>query len=64
MRWQTLDYDGAFMQFDASAVQKLRDLLGAVASYAVGGQDGLAVYQEKTGSNDVLLLGNQLRKKP
>ncbi len=56
--------DGAFMQFDASAVQKLRDLLGAVASYAVGGQDGLAVYQEKTGSNDVLLLGNQLRKKP
>ena len=54
---------GAFMQFDASAAKKLRDLLGAVASYAVGGQSGLSVYQEKTGSKDVLLLGNKLRKK-
>ncbi|MBX2831631.1 MAG: VWA domain-containing protein [Rhodospirillales bacterium] len=55
--------DGAFMQFDASSAKKLRDLLGAVASYAVGGQSGLSVYQKKTGSDDVLKLGHQLRKK-
>jgi len=54
---------GAFMQFDASSAKKLRDLLGAVASYAVGGQNGLSVYQKKTGSDDVLKLGHQLRKK-
>lgn len=53
---------GAFMQFDASAAQKLRDLLGAVASYAVGGVDALSVYQQKSGSADVLRLGHQLRK--
>ncbi|MEQ9347207.1 MAG: VWA domain-containing protein [Thalassospira sp.] len=55
--------DGAFMQFDASSAKKLRDLLGAVASYAVGGQNGLSDYQKKTGSDDVLKLGHQLRKK-
>ncbi|MCC9625526.1 VWA domain-containing protein [Thalassospira sp. MA62] len=54
---------GAFMQFDANAAAKLRDLLGAVARYVVAGQKGLAEYQRKTGSQDVLLLGNQLRKK-
>ncbi|KJE36452.1 hypothetical protein UF64_04725 [Thalassospira sp. HJ] len=53
---------GAFMQFDASAAGKLRDLLGAVASYAVGGQEGLSIYQKKTGSDEVLRLGHQLRK--
>ncbi|MBC44631.1 MULTISPECIES: VWA domain-containing protein [Thalassospira] len=53
---------GAFMQFDASAAGKLRDLLGAVASYAVGGQSGLSIYQQKTKSDDVLRLGHQLRK--
>lgn len=53
---------GAFMQFDAHAAGKLRDLLGAVASYAVGGQSALAIYQQKTGSEDVLRLGHQLRK--
>ncbi|MBC05289.1 VWA domain-containing protein [Thalassospira sp.] len=53
---------GAFMQFDASAAGKLRDLLGAVASYAVGGQEGLSIYQKKTGSEEVLRLGHQLRK--
>jgi len=50
------------MQFDASAAGKLRDLLGAVASYAVGGQSGLSIYQKKTGSEEVLRLGHQLRK--
>lgn len=54
--------DGAFMQFDASSAKKLRDLLGAVASYAVGGQDALSAYQSKTGSEEVLRLGHQLRK--
>lgn len=53
---------GAFMQFDASSAKKLRDLLGAVASYAVGGQSGLSVYQQKTGSDEVLRLSHQLRK--
>lgn len=53
---------GAFMQFDASAAGKLRDFLGAVASYAVGGQSGLSIYQKKTGSEEVLRLGHQLRK--
>lgn len=53
---------GAFMKFDASSAKRLRDLLGAVASYAVGGETALSVYQQKTGSKDVLLLGNQLRK--
>ncbi|RCK23636.1 hypothetical protein TH8_14655 [Thalassospira profundimaris] len=54
---------GAFMQFDAHSAAKLRKLLGAVASYAVGGHDGLSLYQKKTGSDDVLMLGHQLRKR-
>ena len=53
---------GAFMQFDGSSAAKLRRLLGAVANYAVGGQNGLSIYQKKTGSEDVLRLGHQLRK--
>lgn len=53
---------GVFMQFDASSASRLRDLLGAVASYAVGGDNGLSVYQQKTGSQEVLRLGHQLRK--
>ncbi|RCK41300.1 hypothetical protein TH24_07140 [Thalassospira xiamenensis] len=53
---------GAFARFDASAAGRLRDLLGAVASYAVGGINALEEYGHKTSSQDVKLLGSQLRK--
>lgn len=53
---------GAFARFDASAADRLRDLLGAVASYAVGGIAALEEYGNKTSSQEVRLLGSQLRK--
>ncbi|WP_404421067.1 VWA domain-containing protein [Thalassospira australica] len=53
---------GAFARFDANAADRLRDLLGAVASYAVGGIVALDEYGSKKSSQEVKLLGNQLRK--
>jgi hypothetical protein len=35
---------GAHLQFDLASIERLRELLGAVASYAVGGHEALVAY--------------------
>ncbi len=52
--------NGAHCRFDASSPQQLRDLLGAVAAYAAGGQRALADLSRHS-SPEVRLLASQLR---
>jgi len=51
---------GAYLRFDASSAERLKDLLGAVAVYAAGGYRALADYSAKKGG-EVLRLTAQLR---
>jgi hypothetical protein len=48
---------GAYCPFDASSAQQLRELLGAVAAFAAGGQQALADYGKRTGGAALLLAG-------
>jgi hypothetical protein len=52
--------NGAHCRFDASSPQQLRDLLGAVAAYAAGGQRALADLSRHS-SPEVRLLASQVR---
>ncbi|MBE7636839.1 VWA domain-containing protein [Sneathiella sp. P13V-1] len=51
---------GAFCHFDEKSADRLKDLLKAVAIYAVGGRKALSDYGRKKGS-DVTLLLEQLK---
>jgi hypothetical protein len=48
---------GAYCPFDAASAQQLRELLGAVAAFAAGGQQALADYGKRTGGAALLLAG-------
>jgi hypothetical protein len=52
--------NGAHCRFDSSSPQQLRDLLGAVAAYAAGGQRALADLSQRS-SSAVRLLASQVR---
>lgn len=52
---------GAYFRFDENSVSKLRDLLKAIAVYAVGGRSALEDLSRKRGG-DIPLLLNQLNK--
>ena len=52
--------NGAHCRFDSSSPQQLRDLLGAVAAYAAGGQRALADLSKRS-SSAVRLLASQVR---
>ncbi len=51
---------GAYAHFDNNSPHQLADLLGAVASYAAAGEQGLLVYSSGAGT-DVKLLLDQLK---
>lgn len=51
---------GAHCRFDSSSPGQLRDLLGAVAAYAVGGQQALADLSRRA-SPEVKLLARQIK---
>jgi hypothetical protein len=48
---------GAYCPFDAGSAQQLRELLGAVAAFAAGGQRALVDYGKRTGGAAQLLAG-------
>lgn len=48
---------GAYCHFDAASARHLRDLLSAVAVYAVGGRSALEHYQKRTGRAVLRLAG-------
>jgi hypothetical protein len=48
---------GAFCPFDKASAEQLRQLLGAVAAYAVGGRAALADYGKRVGGSALLLSG-------
>ncbi len=52
--------NGVHCRFDSSSPQQLRDLLGAVAAYAAGGQRALADLSQRS-SPEVRLLARQVR---
>jgi len=52
---------GAYLSFDLSCADRLKELLGAVAVYAAGGYRALTAYGEKKGG-EVLRLTAQLRE--
>jgi hypothetical protein len=52
--------NGAHCRFDSSSPRQLRDLLGAVAAYAAGGQRALADMSKRSGAA-VRLLASQVR---
>jgi hypothetical protein len=51
---------GAYFRLDASSARQLRELLAAVAVYAAGGRDALALHSREEGGSARLLL-EQLR---
>ncbi|HVC56474.1 MAG TPA: VWA domain-containing protein [Stellaceae bacterium] len=51
---------GAYLRFNMASIDRLRDLLGAVAVYAAGGYRALSAYGERKGG-EVLRLTTQLR---
>jgi hypothetical protein len=51
---------GAYCRFDLAGIDRLKELLAAVAVYATGGHDALLAYGEKKGG-EVLRLTSQLR---
>jgi hypothetical protein len=51
---------GAYLSFDLSSADRMKELLGAVAVYAAGGYRALTAYGEKKGG-EVLRLTSQLR---
>jgi len=52
---------GAYLRFDLSSADRLKELLGAVAVYAAGGYRALTDYSEKKGG-EILRLTAQLRE--
>jgi hypothetical protein len=52
--------NGAHCRFDSNSPQQLRDLLGAVAAYAAGGQRALADLSRRS-SSEVRLLVSQVK---
>jgi hypothetical protein len=52
--------NGAHCRFDSNSPQQLRDLLGAVAAYAAGGQRALADLSRRS-SSEVRLLASQVK---
>jgi hypothetical protein len=52
---------GVYCPFDAGSAQQLKELLGAVAAYAVGGRKALEDYGRRQGGA-ALLLTSRLRK--
>ena len=48
---------GSYCPFDAASAQQLRELLGAVAAFAAGGQQALTDYGKRTGGAALLLAG-------
>ena len=55
--------NGAFARLDGTAASVLRDLLGAVASFILGGFDALTDYNKTKSSADIRFLTDQLRRK-
>ncbi|MFH1804060.1 MAG: VWA domain-containing protein [Pseudomonadota bacterium] len=53
---------GAFARFDSSAPDRLKELLGAIAAFAMGGFDELTRYEAHQGSPELRLLTDQLRR--
>lgn len=53
---------GAYMAFDQASAAQLRDLLCAVAAFAVGGLAALNDYAKKTGTS-ILALADQLERR-
>ncbi len=54
---------GAYCPFDAGSARQLRELLRAVAVYAVGGRKALLEFGDRSASKQVHLLTSQLRGK-
>lgn len=52
---------GAFLRFDLNSIDRLKELLAAVASFVVGGFSALESYS-KGKSNETLRLTAQLRR--
>jgi hypothetical protein len=52
---------GAYLSFDLASIDRLRELLGAVAVYAAAGRDALLEYSQKRGG-EALRLTHQLRR--
>jgi hypothetical protein len=52
---------GAYLSFDLSSADRLKELLAAVAVYAAGGYRALTAYGEKKGG-EILRLTAQLRE--
>jgi hypothetical protein len=48
---------GAYFPFDSSSAEQLRQLLGAVAAFAAGGQKALVDYGKRAGGAALLLAG-------
>ena len=44
---------GACLSFDLTSAERLKSLLGAVAVYATGGYEALAIYSEKKGGESL-----------
>jgi hypothetical protein len=54
--------NGAYCAFDASSAQQLRDLLGAVAAFAIGGHKALQSYSNDRGGITKLLTQDMNKK--
>jgi len=54
---------GAHLTFDPASLNRLRELLGAVAVYASGGHLALQQHAQRSGNSEVLRLTSQLAKK-
>jgi hypothetical protein len=52
---------GAYLAFDLASIDRLKELLGAIAVYATGNHAALAAYGQKKGGA-VLRLTSQLRQ--
>ena len=52
---------GAYLSFDLASIDRLKELLGAVAVYPAGGHTALAAYGAKKGG-EMLRLTSQLRR--
>jgi hypothetical protein len=54
---------GAYCPFDIGSAKQLRELLGAVATYAAGGRPALLDYGKRKGGAALLLAGNMDQRK-
>jgi len=54
---------GAHLTFDLASLNRLKDLLGAVAVYASGGHVALEQYAQRSRNSEVLKLTSQIAKK-